>query len=240
MGLEFLKAFGTVKVSNIIQDATTQLASIDPKTASEAQMKILHDKQQEYAGKLVDAKNALKVEDDRIASLQASADRTKAALTALKARHDAATDETAKASIMTQASAVAGELKRLNDQIANEQVARGQAQEIVDSTKNLYDMMTAKLGQGQSKLESAQRRMELAKNTEAHAQMIAEMNGEAARWSGIDTAFDAFSAAAEKAEKHAEVLKMTSSKPGASTEAIIASALATATPKEDPFAALGN
>ena len=239
---KFLGVFGAAKVESGIKDLTTWLVQLDPKTASEAQLKMLRDKQMEYANRLIDAKRAGDKEEAEAVAAENALDRALKALGVLKSRCDAATDEYAKKPILAQAATVATEVERLQANATRERTEANNAKEVITAVQQLYDLMSKKVEEGSSKITVAGQRLATAKATNEHAKLMDELSGQAKAFAGVDIAFDAMTHAAENAERDTEVLKMTAKQPGSAAADAISAILgetASATPK-DPFAALAS
>ena len=240
--MKFLGVFGAAKAQNGIKDLTTWLVQLDPKTASEAQLKMLRDKQEEYAGRLIDAKRAGNKEEAEAVAAEAALGRALKALGMLKAQCDAAKSDEARKPILAQASTIAAEVERLQATATRERTEADNAKEVIDAVQQLYGLMTQKVEEGTGKIKTAEQRLETAKAVNEHAKLMDELSGQAEAFKGVDIAFDAMSRAADNAERDTQVRKMTAKQPGSAAADAISAALGetvSAAPK-DPFAALAS
>lgn len=204
MGIfNFLSAFGSAKVEKGAQDITKWLASIDPETATKAQLNILRDKRDEYAKRLVTARQALQKDQQETADVQAQIDKQKKALGILKSKKDAGDD-----SVLPMAQKIAEKIGQLNGELEREKAEDAQAQELVDALQKLYDQMSNMLQNAKGDLEAASRRMQQAQADKEHQDLMAELNGANESFSGLNVALDAMNEAADKAKRDAEVSRM--------------------------------
>lgn len=233
----FLAAFGKEKVEDGVQGVATFLSSIDPKTASAAQLNLLRDKRDDYAKRHVEARRALAKDQDETKEIESQIAKYRKGLAALKTQHESA-PAGKKAAIMKQAGTVADSVKSLLIELEREQKEDAQAQQMVDAVEKLYDQMDDMLKQAGSKLEAAERRMKTAQADEEHAQMMAELNEGAESFGGLNVALDAMTAAADEAEANAEVTRMTeAADAGSDTNNLVDQILADAAPADEsnPF-----
>jgi hypothetical protein len=214
---KFLAAFGMEKVHSAVTDVVTWLTAVDPKTATAAQLGMLRQKRDEYAGRLVEARRALAKDQAETAAIQAKVDAAKKALGILQGRL-ATAEEAEKADIMGKAKTIATQLETNLAELEREKKEDAQAQEVVDAVQKLYDQMDGMLREAHSTLEDAARRKATAEADRDHAKLMSELKGSEANFSGLNVALDAMNRAADEAEKEAEVLAMASASDARTTE----------------------
>jgi len=237
---KFFAAFGQEKVESGVKGLTTWLASIDPKTATAAQLKILKEKRDDYAQRLRKAGRALDKDRQETKDAQNEVEKAKQALNVLKGRM---TGDDAKDQVtLVQANKIADKMRNfLIPTLEREMKEDLQAQAVVDALQKLYDQMCQMVEKSGSRMQEAERRMLSAQADAEHAELMKELNGASEKFSGVDIAFDALTAAAEEAEDKAAVAKMTTGS-GDSTDSlvddIIADAATETSEKNDPFSLL--
>ena len=206
---KFFLAFGRREIKEGVQSAAAALARIDPETASAAQLDMLRERRDEYAGKLVAAKRALTADREETAAWQSKIEQSKEALRVLKGQ--LGESDSKDQELTRQGRQIVAQMDTYQAELEREQGEDVQAEELVASLQQVFDTLDGKLKRAGSELEAAKRRMQSAEAKKAHAAEMADLR-KATEFGGMDGAFNAMSAAAEKAEREAQTLALTSAR----------------------------
>jgi len=119
--LNFLAAFGIAEAKNALNAFTGVLVRFDPKTAGEADIRLLSAELEKVAKLKVEAADDLKQLHTHHDQLEANRGRALAALSVLKGQADSAADDRAKNDIITKAQLVAHEIQTLDTDLGHDE-----------------------------------------------------------------------------------------------------------------------
>jgi chromosome segregation ATPase len=168
--LNFLAAFGVAEAKNALNAFTGVLVRFDPKTAGEADIRLLSAEVEKVAKLKVEAADDLKQLQTHHDQLEANRGRAFAALSVLKGQADGAVDDRAKHDIITKAQLVAHEIQTLDTDLGHDEESMGTAMAWLGEVTKALDEAAQRLADARRNLADAQRDMRRAEQERQLAQ----------------------------------------------------------------------
>ena len=160
--LNFLAAFGVAEAKNALSAFTGVLVRFDPKTAGEADIRVLSAEIEKVAKLKVEAADDLKQLHAHHDQLDANRGRALAALSVLKGQANGATEEHTKNDIITKARLVAHEIQTLDTDLAHDEESMATAGAWLGEVSRALDDAAQRLADARRNLADAEREMRRA------------------------------------------------------------------------------
>jgi chromosome segregation ATPase len=160
--LNFLAAFGIAEAQNALTAFTGVLVRFDPKTAGEADIRLLSAEVEKVAKLKVEAAEDLKQLHTHHDQLEANRGRALAALSVLKGQADSAAEERTKNDIITRARLVAHEIQTLDTDLGHDDQSMATAGAWLGEVTKALDDAAQRLADARHNLADAQREMRRA------------------------------------------------------------------------------
>lgn len=244
----FLSKFAATKAEDGAKGLMAALVSIDPKAATEAELKVM-EANVDKAGELVRQfrQDFEREEAEALAAEKRFADLL-AACEVLKGQiDDPAVPEARKAGLTASMERAVKKLEELEPEVHRERAEAQSARTVLDDAEAQYQSLVQDLAEARGRITNAMREMQRAQIAEQRAKTEAERAAQLAglRDSGGDrlgSALKAFEDEAARARGHADVLKTKAQILGKTTEedANLTAALATVQGKALPSASVGD
>jgi hypothetical protein len=168
--LNFLAAFGIGEAKNALNAFTGVLVRFDPKTAGEADIRLLSVEVEKVAKLKVEAADDLKQLQTHHDQLEANRGRALAALSVLKGQADSAADDRSKNGIITKAQLVAHEIQTLDTDLGHDEESMGTAATWLGEVTKALDDAAQRLADARRNLADAERDMRRAEQERQLAQ----------------------------------------------------------------------
>jgi uncharacterized protein (DUF3084 family) len=249
MVMEFLKSFIGAKGQEAVQSIVSGLASLDPATASRADLEVLERDLDATGRQVAQLRTDLARERSEADAVSSDYDRMYAAAHHLEGQVAAAADPVRKAELETSLAGLLDRLATMKSRLEAELQDVTDVQDLLAQAETLYKEKAAALSEAKRKLEQANREMERAMTEKQQAERRAE---QAAQLAGLrqghatklNTALNVFNEKAMAARREAESLRMKadSLKPmlaGPTGDANVQAALA-ATAQRSPTSSLSD
>src|ERR1700739_1584847 len=137
--LNFLAAFGVAEAQNALSAFTGALVRFDPKTAGEADIRLLSAEVEKVAKLKVEAADDLRQLQTHHDQPEATRGRALPALGVLKGQADGAADDRAKRDIITKAQLVAHEIQTLDTDLGHDEESMATADAWVGEVTRAWD-----------------------------------------------------------------------------------------------------
>ena len=247
--LSFLAAFGVAEANRALNAFTTALVKFDPKTAGEAEIRVMSQEVEKVARLKVEAAEELgqlKIHHDQLGGNRG---RALTALQLLKAQSDSAQSEAAKGEIVGKAQLVNHEIDKLDEDLHHDDESLGVAEKWLSEVTTALDDAAQRLSDARRNLADAQRDMKRAEQERLIAQRQIdrqkELSGITGAGDSLGVALGAMKNAAAKAhQKAAANLEAAGAIKRASTSGsdVVSEVLAGApqAASSDPFARLNH
>jgi chromosome segregation ATPase len=182
--LNFLAAFGIAEANNALNAFTSMLVRFDPKTAGEADIRVLGGEVEKVARLKVDAAYELQQLHTHHDQRESNRSRALAALTVLKGQADGADDDRTKNDIIAKAQLVAHEIQALDADLSHDDESIKTAGDWLGEVTKGLDEAAQRLAEARHNLADAQRDMrradqerQLAQHTLDRQKQLADISG---------------------------------------------------------------
>lgn len=210
--LGFMKNLVGVKTDQLMQNSVEFLVKLDPKAATEAEIRQMEEQLDKLGSELAEARIAFDREKKEAEAIEQLAAQRMAAAEKLEQQMLAETDPARQAALEKSLMTLIEMLEKMNPEVERERRDAEEASEFMDMLEATYRDMGEKLRNSRSELERAQRDMKKAEQQRAASQRRAEAArraaGLAGATSGLSVALKAMREAAEEDMKEAEAARM--------------------------------
>lgn len=183
--LRFIGNLVGVKADQAVQGAVSALVAMDPKSATEAELKTMEQDLDALGRKVAEAQAAFSKEEKEYNAIQATYGQRLAAAELLQNQHDAEADPAKKAGIEASLGKMLGLLEEMQPEVEREQTEAREAKEFLDGLQGYYEEAAARLKGARANLDKAQRDMARSEQQREMAERRAESARQAA---GLATA----------------------------------------------------
>jgi len=205
--LNFLAAFAIGEANNALNAFTGVLVRFDPKTAGEADIRLLTAEVEKVVKLKVEAADELKQLHTHHGRLETNRGRALAALSVLKSQADVAADDRAKSDVIAKAQLVAHEIQTLDTDLGHDEESMGTAGAWLGEVTKALDDAAQRLAAARTNLADAQREMRRADQERQLAQRTLDRQKQLSDISGtsdaLGVALGAMRNAAANAHKQA-------------------------------------
>lgn len=254
--LGFTRALFQAHGEKIVRNLTDAVVDLDPKTASEAQLKAMESSLDDVGKKVTEIRTAAQADRTEATGCQARFDRMNLAANALNARFAAETDPAKKDALQKSLEGLLTSLESLKSELDADLDRAKIGEQQLAELEAIYQEKAAEWKSAKATLEHAQRDMEMAKVDQQRAAEQAERAAEIAglrdgKVEGVNAALSSMTRQTAEAKAQAETLRMktgalTHADTGSMDDPNVLAALAAVTPAPstqsfaDRLAALGK
>lgn len=210
--LGFISNLVGVKADQLMQNSVEYLVKLDPKAATEAEIRQMEEQLDKLGSELAEARIAFNREKKEAEAIEQLAAQRMAAAEKLEQQMLAETDPARQAALEKSLMTLISMLEKMNPEVERERRDAEEAGEFMGMLENTYQDMGDKLRNARSELERAQRDMKKAEQQRAASERRAEAArraaGLASATSGLSVALKAMRESAEEDMKEAEAARM--------------------------------
>jgi len=210
--ISFIKNMVDVKSDQMIQSGLEFLVRLDPKAATEAEIRQMEDELDKLGKELAESRMTFQREKKEAEAIQQLAAQRMAAAEKLEQQMLAEPDPNRKAALEKSLTTLVDMLETMNPEIERERRDAVEATEFMHLLEKTYQDLGSKLRTARSELERAQREMKTAEQqriaSERRAQAARQAAGLASATSGLSVALKSMRHAAEEDLKEAEAARL--------------------------------
>lgn len=213
MVMEFLKSFIGIKGQEAVQSIVAGLASIDPASASRADLEVLERDLDATGRQVAQLRADLARERSEADAVSSDYDRMYAAASHLEGQANNETDPTRKLELEQSLNGLLDRLASMKTRLDSEMQDVTDVQSLLVEAESLYKQKSAALTEAKRNLDQATRDMQramtekeqAARRAEQAAQLAGLREGHATK---LNTALNVFNQKATEARREAETLRM--------------------------------
>ena len=210
--LGFISNLVGVKTDQLMQNSVEYLVKLDPKAATEAEIRQMEQQLDKLGTELAEARIAFNREKKEADAIEQLAAQRMAAAEKIEQQMMAEADPARQATLEKSLMTLVGMLEKMNPEVERERRDAQEASEFMEMLEATYKDMGDKLRNARSELERAQRDMKKAEQQRASSERRAEAArraaGLAGATSGLSVALKAMRESAEEDMKEAEAARM--------------------------------
>ncbi len=209
MALAFIKNLLGVRKDNLVTNAIEAIVRMDPKAATEAELRTMEENLDRIGRAVADAQIAFDKEKREAEAIVAMFNQRLAAAELLQTKILGEDNATTKAGLQKSLEDLLGLIEGMHDEVAREKQDAADAEQFLNELQTSYSEAAGRIRTARADLERAERDMAradrqlgAAKGREQHAR---ELAGLATASNGIDLALNAMKNAATEATNAAAV-----------------------------------
>ncbi len=210
--LGFIKNMVGVKSDQMLQSGVEFLVRLDPKAATEAEMRQMEESLDTLGKELAESRMTFEREKKEADAIQQLAAQRMAAAEKLEQQMMAEPDPNRKAALEKSLVTLVDMLEKMNPEVERERRDAVEATEFMHMLEKTYQDLGGRLRTARSELERAQRDMKSAEQqriaSERRAEAARQAAGLAGATSGLSVALKAMRHAAEEDLKEAEAARL--------------------------------
>ena len=206
--LSFIKSFIGVKADQAVNAGITALVNLDPKGATEAELRTMEQHLDELGRQVAEARQSFNKEQKEADAIQKLHNQRMAAAENLQQQLDAETDPNRRDELEKSLGTIVGMLEEMNSDVDREIQEAAEAKEFLEMLEGTYNDAGKKLKSARGDLEKAQRDMARADQqrqaADRRAETARQAAGLASSTSGLNVALKAMQDSAAKSLVSAE------------------------------------